>query len=531
MGKMVRELAEGIQAGKIDKIRKEKLVIAEMPHDKEENSDSLQDKRITYRLQLRNPAELAGDITDQPATLDSVEKIKQNLLTLQEKQEKVDVNWWEFKEKKAIKRDTDKKNLDLQIRAEKARLMREIEHKPVTISAFVVKEYERAILLHSGKYVGLVESGLWEIDPNFQNSATEIIWVDISEFQLCWGLSAVDDEVYTPEYARIGASGTINMQVTDPKMLVLNLVASKKAASQEEIGEVLNATIKSGIKYVLQKYKIEQLIRIRKEVEAAVRAELFETLEKWGLEITSLIIENLRLPEEFQDLLDERFSAGVKEEQEAMEHKKMKTAAQQQIERLDTEHVVRTKKEQLDWERKQQELQRKSAEKAKEFEDEKVTLAQDLEKQEFAVKRAKVTKTKGEIDREAMTDEQMTQIELERARGLSRIKVKEAEEAIKETDKKRAHELELKKLEVERDIAITKKQPEKKDNSEEKARHKAKIAELEQKLKQKEEKVDEIDKLVMNEKITKDMYELRMKALLKEMDEIKAKIAVLESQD
>jgi hypothetical protein len=528
----VKELGEGIQAGKIEKIRKDKLVIAEMPHDDKEEGASLQNKRITYRLQLRNAAELAGDITDQPATLENVEQLKQNLLSLQEKQEKVDVNWWNIKERKTIKRETEKKRIDLDIKAEKVKLMREIENKPVMISAFVVREYERGVLLHAGKFVGLIEPGLWEITPNFQNSSTEIIWVDMTEFQLCWGLSAVDDEVYTPEYARIGASGTISLQVTDAINLVLNVIASKKATTQDEIGELLNATIKSGLKFVLQKFKVEQLIRLRKEVEAAVRAELFETLGKWGLQITSVVVENLKLPEEFQDLLDERFSAGVKDEQDALEKKRTRASAEQQIEKLESEQAVKSRKDHLEWERKQVEQERKAKEKARAIEEEKMAIEHDLQKQELEVKRAKVAKSKAAIDRELKVDDQKTDIELEKERAISRVKVKEAEEAIKEIDKKRAHELELKRLEVERDIALAKKQPgEPRENLDTKRKQNlSRIAELELKLKQKEEKIDELDKLVMNEKITKDMYELRMKALLKETDEIKAKINVLEAQ-
>ncbi|MHA1745617.1 MAG: SPFH domain-containing protein [Promethearchaeota archaeon] len=562
---MIKELPKGILPGSIESIRGSKLIIAEMP---KESADS-ETKTLIYRLQLRNPDELKGKIDDQPETLGNIDVVKNKILELQKKQELNNTDWHKFKEKKAIKRKTKKKSFDLKIQNEKNALLRDLAYKPVSISAFVVKEYERALFMIGGRMVGVIPPGLYQVDKAFQNTSSEIFWINMVEFQFYWGLSAIDDEVYSQDSARIGASGSINLQVNDPKSLVLSLSSKKSWMTQEDIESSVTPLIISGIKMVVQKYDVASLINAREEIQAAIRANISSLLEKWGLEPTTFIIEHVKLPEEMEDLLQDRFQSKLERERIEIDHSGYKHKKAASLDKLNVDDVFQSKKTKLEWDRKMEDKQRQSEEDALEWEhkrekkqrqsaDEKLEwerakddkqrksteddlewemrkkkLAHELEMDKLSVKKAEIRANKAGLERDIKSEDALSDIDVKQIQQKAAIALKAEESKLEDADKLRAHELALRKLEINREVELaklaktTRSAPRDKSNS---GRLKDKITRLELRLMEKEGKIEKLDELLMAEKISKDIYEIRMKSLIEQTDALRVKIDVLEDK-
>ncbi|HME53423.1 MAG TPA: SPFH domain-containing protein [Candidatus Lokiarchaeia archaeon] len=191
---------------------------------------------------------------------------------------------------------------------------------PMQIDAFIVRDYEAALFLKTGQFVGLVPPGLWEIEPAAQATGTEIIWVDTTEFQMKWGIplaakGASGSGVVTADFQKVGAFGECMFKIVDPVKFVINLVSEKKSMMQKDLMDFIENTIKNAIKHELGAHKALELVRIQDEFETAVRASLQDTIERWGLELKSLQVLGFKLPEGMEETLQKAGAAAAESDQ------------------------------------------------------------------------------------------------------------------------------------------------------------------------------------------------------------------------
>ncbi|MHA1518799.1 MAG: SPFH domain-containing protein [Promethearchaeota archaeon] len=528
---MVKELPNGIILGKWDKLRGNNLIIAEMPHDDKGQRKPGESHQIVFRLKLKGQAEQKGDLVDQPETLEQIDTLKQKIINLQHKQDKIHANWWNIKEKQKLKQSKEEQLIDIEIASEKSKLLRELENKSVTISAFVVREYERVLFLSGGQLVGVISPGLYEIEEKYQNSTTEIIWVDITEFQLYWGLSRLEDQVITQDFATIGVSGIIHLVVKDPKSLLLNLISTSESLYQKDIEDQIMHRIKSSFKQIIQQFTIEGLLRIQREIEAAVRAELSDSLLKWGISVELITIENFIFPEEFQDLLDERFHASIERQRIELDHNQAKQKTSLKMDKLENDEVMAEKTTQLAIERKKRDFQAKSIDQDLEGKLKEKKELQKLEIERIEIQKAEIASKKANISRELKTENVMAEIDLEAIKAQSKLNLKEQEAQMQEKDKRRDYELEKLRIESHRDIEIAKKGSAKSSSESKNSKNQNKIQTLRQRIAQKEKKMDELDEMLMKDKISQSMHELRSKRLMDQIDELQQEIHILKDNN
>lgn len=190
---------------------------------------------------------------------------------------------------------------------------------PMQIDAFMVREYETALFLKNGQFVGLVPAGLWEIEPIAQTTGTEIIWIDTTEFQQKWGIPLAKGSsgsgVVTADFQRVGAFGECIFKIVDPVKFVMNLISEKKSIMQKDLLDYIENTVKNAIKHELQEHKALELLRIQEEFETAVRAKLQDNIERWGLELKSLQVLGFKLPEGMEETIQKAGEVSVEGDQ------------------------------------------------------------------------------------------------------------------------------------------------------------------------------------------------------------------------
>ncbi len=201
---------------------------------------------------------------------------------------------------------------------------------PKKIDGFTVREYEAGILLQLGRFVGVVPSGLWAIDEDLQQTGTEIIWVDTTDFKVRWGFGGQ----FTGDNKKIGANGEMILHISDPQSFVMKIVSSKRVVERDQIEEFVLGQITTIMRVLFRDYKLEKLLGERETFQNVARAKLHDTFVPWGLEMVNLEVLGFNVPEEFEAMSSDQ---GRHERELAREKQQLELERQ----RIETEKMKR----------------------------------------------------------------------------------------------------------------------------------------------------------------------------------------------
>jgi regulator of protease activity HflC (stomatin/prohibitin superfamily) len=350
---------------------------------------------------------------------------------------------------------------------------KEKDKKRERISAFIVKAYESAIMLQLGKFIGVIPEGLWEIEKEFQYTGTEIIWVDKTEFKTRWGLA----DIYLKDNVKIGAHGSLVVKISDPKNFVLNVVSDKQMVERAQVDKFIFEHVAQTYKDVLGEFSINDVTKNRDLIKQKVNAKLYDLLSHWGIELTNLEIEGLKLPEEFEEIGQIAIKSSLEKRKVVSERDLMK-------EEIETIRI----KSDLEAEKRALEAEKKSFERDQEILDAKagyekakhVTAAKEME---------------GRVSVELLEKEEKAKVAGDVAKiEVSGEKVAKIVEAKARIDKK---EEEIKK--------------------EQENRIKKEITEL-------KEKLNQLDDLLAEGKVSQDIYKMRVTRIEKDIKDLENKL-------
>ena len=143
----------------------------------------------------------------------------------------------------------------------------------------------------------------------------EVIFVATRLFtDLRWGTRhplIVRDPELGP--VRLRGFGTYTLRVNDPGWLVREISGSRSRFGLEDISEQLRNLIVSRLADLLGKaeHPITSLAGHYDELARELRLRLAEEVQEYGLEMPTLLIENLTLPPEVEAALDQRSSRAL----------------------------------------------------------------------------------------------------------------------------------------------------------------------------------------------------------------------------
>ena len=113
---------------------------------------------------------------------------------------------------------------------------------------------------------------------------------------------------------RVGAFGTYSLRCTDPKALLKQLVGTDGVYDTEELAQVMRSLLQQAVAEVVGSSKVAALDllgnygKMAEEIKDKVKVQIDD---EYGLELTSVQIVNINVPESVQKAMDQRASMGA----------------------------------------------------------------------------------------------------------------------------------------------------------------------------------------------------------------------------
>jgi membrane protease subunit (stomatin/prohibitin family) len=192
-------------------------------------------------------------------------------------------------------------------------------------SQLVVRESQRAVFFRDGKALDTFGPGRHTLSTNNIPLLTgllglpfggrspftaEVYFVSMREFtDMKWG--SAQPIVYRDTelgMIRLRAFGTYSMRVSDPQLLVSQVVGARGSYTTASIEDFLRSVIIQEFTDILADVQtsILDLASMAKEVGDATRAALVDDFRRYGFDLTSFQVQAITPPEEVQKRIDER---------------------------------------------------------------------------------------------------------------------------------------------------------------------------------------------------------------------------------
>ncbi len=197
-------------------------------------------------------------------------------------------------------------------------------------SQLIVRESQEAIFVSEGKIADVFQAGRYELDTKnlpvitkllswkyaFETPFTgDIYFVNTKQFTgLKWGTQnpvMMRDKDFG--MIRLRGYGTYAFKVKKPEIFMREVFGTMRSYATCDIQDYLKKIIVSSLTDAIAESKIPalDLASSYDEIGDYTRAKLSEKFDEYGLELTSLVVENLSLPEEVEKAMDTRTSMGV----------------------------------------------------------------------------------------------------------------------------------------------------------------------------------------------------------------------------
>lgn len=180
------------------------------------------------------------------------------------------------------------------------------------VEKFGVRDYERVLLFKSGQLTSVLEGGVYELEKNHRNSATEIVFVDNGIFELSWGIPHFQSTLTTSEMVKVGMNGTLKLKVVDPSAFIQKVVAYKKDFTDTIVKEFVKSLLTSSLRDIVKKYTLRNLVQSnREDIKALSVTKVSQEFRLYGLELISNDIIGFAFSPEIQVQVDDILNESI----------------------------------------------------------------------------------------------------------------------------------------------------------------------------------------------------------------------------
>jgi regulator of protease activity HflC (stomatin/prohibitin superfamily) len=157
----------------------------------------------------------------------------------------------------------------------------------------IISEYERAIIFRLGKVLAEPKGpGLIFIFRPFDRSVVVSMRVSV--------LDVPSQDIITRDNVSLKVSAVVYSRVVDPKQAVIRVENYKYATSQ-----IAQTTLRS----VLGEVTLDELLADREKLSARLRVIIDQATEPWGIEVSSVELKSVDLPEQIQRAMGKQAEA------------------------------------------------------------------------------------------------------------------------------------------------------------------------------------------------------------------------------
>ncbi len=197
-------------------------------------------------------------------------------------------------------------------------------------SKLIVRESQQAIFVHKGQVCDIFEAGMYDLQTQifpilsklagwqygFQTPITvDVYFVNTKQFTDCkWG-TANPILMRDPEFGmvRVKGFGSYSFKVDNAKIFLQELFGTTSSYTTGDITNWLKTMLISTLTDVLGESKVSVLDLAGNTLEfnQIVRANVQEKFKSMGLKLVELLVENMSVPKEVEDAIDERSRLGI----------------------------------------------------------------------------------------------------------------------------------------------------------------------------------------------------------------------------
>jgi regulator of protease activity HflC (stomatin/prohibitin superfamily) len=157
----------------------------------------------------------------------------------------------------------------------------------------VVNQYERGVVLTLGKFTGIREPGLRLIVPVFQR----MVKVDVRTNTI----DIPKQEVITKDNVTVNVDAVVYFRVKDAERAVLEVTNYIYASSQ---------FAQAALRDVTGNVELDSLLGKRDEVSTQIKEIVDIQSEKWGIDVESVKIQNIELPQDMKRAMAKQAEVG-----------------------------------------------------------------------------------------------------------------------------------------------------------------------------------------------------------------------------
>ena len=157
----------------------------------------------------------------------------------------------------------------------------------------VAKQWERAIVLRLGRYVGLRGPGLFWVVP-FVDSVTR--WID----QRVITTSFAAEETLTSDTVPVNVDAVLFWLVYDPE---------KAALEVQEYQQAVSWAAQTALRDIIGRTSLTDLLRGRERIEEELQKLIDSRSNPWGVTVQSVEMRDVVIPESLQDAMSREAQA------------------------------------------------------------------------------------------------------------------------------------------------------------------------------------------------------------------------------
>ena len=157
----------------------------------------------------------------------------------------------------------------------------------------IAKQWERAVVLHLGKYTGLRGPGLFWIVPFVETISIYI-----------------DQRVITTSFAAEETLTSDTVPVNVDAVLFWMVHESEKAALEvQDYAQAVSWAAQTGLRDIIGRTSLSDLLRGRERIEAELQALIDQRSNPWGVTVQSVEMRDIVIPTSLQDAMSREAQA------------------------------------------------------------------------------------------------------------------------------------------------------------------------------------------------------------------------------
>lgn len=156
------------------------------------------------------------------------------------------------------------------------------------VEKFGCRDYERLLLYQSGQLMSVLEGGVYELEKDHRNKATELVWVDVGIVEIPWGVPYFQSMIMTTEMIKVGMNGSMKVRVAEPSSFIQKVVAYKKDFSDKTTKQFITNLFIVSLRDIVKKYNLRNLVTSNKDdINNLTVTTVSKEFKLYGLELIS----------------------------------------------------------------------------------------------------------------------------------------------------------------------------------------------------------------------------------------------------